>query len=424
MKACSFHQASAEVGSVEELLARYLAEDAGFDQRAVAPGCGRHARKQAALPFGIRIHRSYSSNNSGDSVVVGRFERVGDVRALHDALAVPDPLSAVLSWAEIFTQEGIEPGRDDPNGLEWIGRALLATAYHSEDALPGLRELVWKRGGTAVFAGASERGPIQLLVGLAARDVDRLDRLRDAVEPQADEIVRRGDALFATLGRDSSATRPPWPEQVRATKELAARLDAVASGELVSNERGDRLVHAAQRRLTESESAQLFVWFPEKVDAEAFVASLADDGETSRVTRAGHAVLVDCPRPRPRLGRHAQALRGRAVLLPGGEVRVRAMFSFRDRAPEPTRISAVERALDASGAHRSRYGLVSHYGTIEVATSTVDPHEAMVELTRASAVLGVEGFVIVEAAVPLTHALSRIESDLVHLRSAPRPPPA
>ncbi len=162
VQACSFQQKGVLARSATEILRAWRSRHSMLSSAAQQSGCARLEQPVAAgtpLPE-VAVWQGFSGNNSGDCILVAKFENVDDAQAYLETLLpgwTPSedtgyselPYSDV--WKALFTEErvarpveALEYG-EPPDDLVQIGRAVLATGYGIEDNFPELRALAWKR---------------------------------------------------------------------------------------------------------------------------------------------------------------------------------------------------------------------------------------------------------------------------------------
>ena len=87
LKACSFQSGGIPVASADEVLAAWHGRREVLSAPSPLQGCARAASPKAeTLSDGVRVWRGFSGNNSGDCVLVGRFETSEEASAYIEAL--------------------------------------------------------------------------------------------------------------------------------------------------------------------------------------------------------------------------------------------------------------------------------------------------------------------------------------------------
>jgi hypothetical protein len=352
----------------------------------------------------VRLYRAFASNNSGDTVLVARFRSAREPVSLAETLAELDPEGDRDGWRAFLREEGCAPEALDVD-LEAAaaGRALLATGYDAYDALPGVRELVTRRGALIVYTAVHLHEAPPLLVGLGGVGPD--DAVRDALfGAGAGEVVRHGDALFATLAGGMGGG---WAEALGGARSIAEGAGAPFAAELVAPHE-ERLVEAVRADVpAPSERGHLLVGFVRAEDAARFARRL--DGSASR---GGRSVLVDVARARPRLALRALEARGLPRWTPRGELEVIGHFFRADYRAAEVRPKAVLDALRRTGTEADAATVRSSYRSAIATLVTDTPHPVVRALGRAAELLRVELSVGLRPTKPLARALTRVRADL------------
>jgi MoaA/NifB/PqqE/SkfB family radical SAM enzyme len=108
VRSCSFHADRVDLGDVDAWLERYR----GTSELAPAPrrGCARPITTERPVSRGAFAYRSFASNNSGDTLLVARFESVDDASAF--ASSLPDA-GGEDTWDAFFREQGVSRGDRD-----------------------------------------------------------------------------------------------------------------------------------------------------------------------------------------------------------------------------------------------------------------------------------------------------------------------
>lgn len=420
LRACSFHHAGHPIRDAADVLAHHR-RSTELATAAARRGCARPLGQADPTTEGVRLYRSFSANNSGDSVLVGRFERVEDARALFDLLA-KERAAGLEAWVEMLRREArADAAMEPPLGLALLGRALLAVGYSSVDDLAELRELVWRRGGLAVYSGVHLHEPIDILLGLRPREQDALTPMAEALAEEGSEIQQRGDTLYALL-----PYARPWDEDISdALAPALARATALAdanraelAGELLPRREEATLASVLSRTgPEEAEEGHLFLTFKDEDRARAFAASL---GEV-RLTRAQSSLLIDPPKPPALLGAEAQRAGAKAVWIPRGALRISARFYLPFRLlhmilRRTVGVHEIELAAAASRIAAPPLRLKTEHGHVHATVETTAPHEGLRLIAAIAELTELSAQVEVEPAGALERALGRIAEDLTALR--------
>lgn len=467
VQACSFQGRSWPGATAEEILTAWRTQQGLLAEPSDRRGCAR------ALPLAetetlpaetsappVAIWQGFAGNNSGECVLVARFERVEDAEALMAQLApgfVPDR-DYSQAWKDLFVAEGLldaearTDNREDdpsPHALVAIGRTVIAASHAIEDAFPELRALAWKRGASVAPGGVHEHDPAALIVAVEAADAADREVLAAILtletEAHAIEAAIQRAAARATLGGlvPDEPSEPPgvvafahgdaviamvrvlggWPGKslVEARDWLAAevgsRVHAVA---LVFTDDPAAALFAARDRLDDrpAQTPRLWIGFGLRDGAEAEAEDFARTLPGARAIVAGRHVLVDPAPDRARLavlalrrGAHVHALDGTRVVAEG------AMRFDRD-AP---RYIAPHGALDppaAEGVLR-RFLPAGHIGAIAwtehawrpnhtVAIETDAPSDVLAALTRYARAIGATEELSLREVDPVAAACRRV----------------
>ena len=402
---CSFHGTARPFETVEELLRRYTTGDLGAATPAEALGCARPLTGADLQTEGVRCYQGFSSNNSGDTVLVARFETAREPRDLAERVATLEPEREPVGWRAFLTEEGCDPSSVDVDSQVVVaGRALLAGGYDAHDALPGLREVITRRGGLVVYTAVHLHDAAGLVVGLGgAAGSDALER----------ELWQRGAAEVREKGADLYALVPEaegWVEKVR---ELSGLHDGAFSAELLETDGDEDLLRGLKStpRQPTARSGHLQLWFPNSEVAARFERSFGED----RATRAGATVLVAAGERQARTLLSASRKNGVGSWLPEGALRLTAHLYHRDYRKPPFRSEQLQDALRHSTLRASRFTIEDVQRSVRAQVVTDDPHRPMRELERAANHLGAVLSVGLRPAQPLAHAVERIRRDLVVL---------
>lgn len=298
-KACSFQAQSVAFDGADGLLAFWRARR----ERSRAPfaGCARPFTSEAPAFEGVRVWQGWSSNNSGDCVLVGRFETpeasrafVERLRALQPATGAPysDALRAQL------TAIGVTPGEDEeaPEELVAVGSAaLLHTDMALDDAFPSLRALLWHEGGRAVFNGIHVHESLSLVSALRFTDDAAAKRAHAQLAIPHVRAERHGALVYAVHGWDGL---PALESPVLA-----------ASSELTHTPDQDELARALRAPPPPPGPAWLFARFRDADAARAAAFPAADV--------AGRYLVVPWTRRAPRDGFRLQRAGGLTIAVDG-----------------------------------------------------------------------------------------------------------
>lgn len=410
---CSFHAEAVPVSSAEDVLAALGREAVRFRSPAPRRGCGRDRVAVPERVEGIHVWNAFSSNNSGDCVLVGRFESEADARRLLESLAAGFAPSQPFSedWRRTLGARGIECASGDhaPDTLEVVGRTLLAhTGSAIDDDFPPLRRLVWASGGRSVYDGIHEHAPLVLLAGLGFTEASSLgDAEVELGIAELGAFLRKGLALYGTVSV-AGAAPDALSGTLRALEAVAERHGGVLAGELVVASDAPRLAELLAARPRADAGERLFLRCESGELADELARELGG-------VAAGRRVLMDRDHVSSRLGAYALRRAMTATVLPGGRIALEvALTRPRDKGPiEVGPLLAELRAElgpDGSATLEARWG--SAAGTVE----TEVPERVLPFLAAFATARGLTPWLEARPLRPLVDAMARVEEDLVVLR--------
>lgn len=339
LKACSFHDEGGSVADAEDVLRAWRARGGQLSAPAGRPGCGRPGLPRAALADGTRVWRAFSGNNSGDSVLVGRFTAVEDARRFVEDLRagfVPDA-GLPGPWLDLLDREDVEipEAQYAPRLLAAVGESVLALGYDAYDAFPSLRGLLWRRGGRAVLHGVHAHEAPRLAAGVAFPDAERL------AAGAADLAHALPEAGLELHGLDLLGVVPTEPARaLGALARVAAAHDAALAAELVVSDAPSQVPAP-----TEPDGPEwLWSWFPSAERAAEVAARL--EGAAHRVD---HYVILRADRIRARTGWLVHRFGGYATVVRGPLLGLSArLFCPWKRKPVPFDLARLRAELPAA----------------------------------------------------------------------------
>jgi MoaA/NifB/PqqE/SkfB family radical SAM enzyme len=378
VQSCSFQDHTLDADSAEDILRVWRASRARLASAASRLGCARmepgSGRRTAGARPAIAIWQAFSGNNSGECVMVAKFESGEDAQAYLSRL-VPgwtsdEPYSA--EWLQLFRDEGVATpdmapstggGYDDgsmmPRELFATAKTVIALAYHVGDAFPELRALAWKRGAH-VIDGIHVHDNLMLLAAIRAHDSADVRKLLREDIAKIGRSYQHGEIVLLVC---------PLPDQAPETlDQLCARVRSVAadrahSVEIVTVECDEAaMIPVLQRLGNELPLRPRLVFSSHGVDSQQRLETLerlvtSDEGIVS--ARVGGTLLVEGIARRKRLAvlgyRHGASVRARDA----AEQKLNAAFWFeqppseRGRKSEPVLIDP-ERLRAALTAHLPR----------------------------------------------------------------------
>ncbi len=413
LRPCSFHEDAASFADASEFLQQYQ-RARQTQEAAPRKGCPRLAGplpSASGLPFGLRSYQGFASNNSGDTVLVARFESEEAPAQLVEELGLDEDGEPCKAWQESLSGTGINPTDFGVAALA-IGKTLLATGYDADDGLPGLRQKVTESGGLVTTTAIHIHDAPQLVVATPSDEISRQARRGGGPESKrlwdagASDVDAHDGLVFGRFTKD-------WFE---AGRELQGKAFPFAA-ELVVDPPKERLVDTFKRPHADADPGYFQAWFPDHESAAAFVASF-DAGAWV----AGCTVLVKTPRHRPRLAKRAAKLGGIGQWLPAsplGFITNAYMPIYKPRKPSklPEFRQRMERALpDIPGTAvlrpRSKYNVVTSGTTTEPGVLMNALQQSLEGLERLQLRLAFS------PQRPLALAVRRLRNDLVPLRQS------
>lgn len=312
MQGCSFHDGGLPARNAQEILQGWQQRRARLAQPSLRHGC--MGRKRVATPHtqsqnSIRVWQAFSGNNSGECVMVARFDTVADADS-YLAQLLPDWKSEAdysTEWKQLFQAQAVAgPGLnygEMPRELLALGRSVIAIGYAAEDMFPELRALAWKQGAT-VMPGGIHCHEVSLLAVLRAASTQEAQNLVAAPPVALKDVMRiyrYGDILLLAIaldGRDDELA------------EIKQALEAYAVGrplaaEVVPSNVEEAEMLAVMKRLgvdiAEEPRLVLQFWSHTEGEAEAQAARFAQQVTEASVTVAGGTVLISGIARRKRL---------------------------------------------------------------------------------------------------------------------------
>ena len=218
MQGCSFHDGGLPARNAQEILAGWQHQRSRLAQPSLRHGCA--GRKRAGLPHGqrahselsipspsIRVWQAFSGNNSGECVMVAKFDTISDANSYLSQLlpAWKPEADYAPEWHQLFQVQAVAgPGLaygEMPRDLLAIGRSVLAMGYGLEDQFHELRALAWKQGAASMSGGIHSH-EVTLLAAVRTASADEARKL--AAVGWADEFQARpfvyGDTLLLVMG--------------------------------------------------------------------------------------------------------------------------------------------------------------------------------------------------------------------------------
>jgi MoaA/NifB/PqqE/SkfB family radical SAM enzyme len=426
LKACSFQQGGFPIQSADDVLRMWSRERATLLGPASLPGCARPSARAKALAPGVRVWQGFSGNNSGDCVLVGRFESVEDARKYVADLLPGYRPGAEFSgeWQAILEAEGIAWTGEDlsPESIACVGpTVLLHTDMAVADDFPALRSLLWKRGGRAVYSGVHEHDPIFIAMGMGFPDSASLEAAEITLGVEdVGSYERHGLDLYGlarTHGAPERRDRPTdgaLADRIAQLEEIARRHGAVLAAEIVPAPGEPDLVRALSTRAPDPGSEQLWASFyqPEQAAAAAAHAGLG------KTTVVGKHLLISMKEIPARTGFRVQQAGGTAELLPGGRTRLQVAF-WRGRSfPVDIEVDEVKDGLRPYLAPGDDLHLERGWSGVKGSIDTDDLHRTMTAAADFARGRKLEFWLSAEPRDRLALVLDRLRSDLAAARRA------
>lgn len=301
---CSFQDGGMPGRTADEVLAAFRLGRARMREPASRDGCARRLpladRPREPVPP-IAIWRAFAGNNSGECVLVARFESAEEagryVAELGPGLAANERFSD--EWKRLFVAEGvIDEARagltgdadwsESPDELVAIGRTVAALGYAADDAFAPLRALAWKRGARVVPGGVHLHERPVLLFAVEAKDPRALGSPHSTARTWI-----HGDVLLSLLPLGRT---PDTVQTLGDARSLVLRFagDRPFEAELLFDTPSDEAIVEVLKRLGAEirRASRLAVRFwggESEAAARRFAASI----EEARSTAAGSLALFD-----------------------------------------------------------------------------------------------------------------------------------
>jgi MoaA/NifB/PqqE/SkfB family radical SAM enzyme len=439
VQSCSFQNGSLPARSAEEILAIWRERQAQLERPSSRHGCARtlplarsrrreHGRDQVAL------WRAFSGNNSGECILVGKFESALEAeRCLAELQPGWTPNDQYSSeWQALFEREGLvltgeresgEPYGQSPSALVAIGKSVLALSYDAGDAFPELRALTWKRAGFVSAGGIHLHESPALLAAIRGRDsADAAKLVSGAALPAGCKSYLHGDVAFVLMPNATSEEGGDLPERVRLLKELAGPRPLGA--ELVLDEdfsEADFL--AAKQRLGAElpRVPRLLVAF-HGGDASALAARFAASLNEADAHAAAGCVLVDGLQRRKRVAVLALRQGASVSALDGRELEAQGYFWFLEpprqkgqKRPDPPTIDGEKLARHLSDSLAKPVQVEagpSFRGGVIARFTTDDPARALAAMVAAAKALGAQLNPWLSDVEPYRFLLQRLLADV------------
>ncbi|VWC67373.1 radical SAM protein [Burkholderia lata] len=429
MQGCSFHDGGLPATSAEEILHGWRNERARLGQPSARRGCARRgtdAYRTRSTPS-VSVWQAFSGNNSGECVMVAKFETIADADAYLAQLLPSWAPDAEYSseWKRLFKEEAVAgprlSGGGSPRELAAIGRSVIATGYEADDLFPELRALAWKKGAYVVPEGIHAHD-VYLLAAVRASSADDARNLASLTPRPAARTWLHGDVILVTLELQGDSVPGElveirqWLTTYAAGRPLAA--------ELVFDEMNETAVLSVMKRLGAEigrtpRLAVHFGWRDDSGQRAVRFAQMIGEGQTDV---AGTCVLVSGLERRKRLAVLAYRQGAHVSAIDGQEVRVSAYFVVPGTKPQKGRrtepgeidIGRVREALHQRLPSGTRIEVKPGYrrSMAFVNIVTADPGYAFAQLEQLATLLGATLSVGVHEVDPLAFAVRRVIADV------------
>lgn len=397
VRSCSFHGDPIPLGDVDGWLERYR------EPREYAPapreGCARPVSLARPEARGAFVYRSFASNNSGDTLLVARFEVAEDAAAFEAEIP---PVGDDGAWDAFLREQGVlsEASRGRaPEEVFRLGRTVMASGYDVDDALTEFRALLWRCGATTVYSAVHTHGNAHVLAAFR----DPKHALDGELAGYGLASSRRGPILLA------HAETSDWRELLGFLRDDFG--EQAWTAELIADVPQGSWTEAMKHLDDEPWTSEgyFYVRCDDWQQAEALARTL--DGE---VSFAGDTVLCSVRRFRTRLGRHMSSAGGSAWWIPRMPLRLRCWMYLGERHPK----IALEPLVEAAGP--SVAVTVRSYG-VDAVAETDDPHGSMAALRRLFEAVRaqrpeVRGGVWVGPTEPVLPGIRRVRHELAVVR--------
>jgi len=427
VQACSFQETSFPGATASEILSAWRTQRAALWQPSPRVGCARIHRdgvEPDTLPP-IAIWQSFSGNNSGECVMVARFQTIADAQAYLAELLPgwePDARHAdgfSDAWQALFAREqvaslALQPFRERPEALAQIGKNVLATGQGLDDNFPELRALAWKRGALVRPGGIHVHGDVTLFGAIGARDErDRDDVMRVAAGKGMEPLLH-GRCVFVRVPGE-------WEELAKVAEERPV------AAELFCEEwTKEDLVSGLQRLGDEPPSrSRLWIRFSALRDGAAEARRFADTLRDQKLVLGPSWVLVDPVLGRKRVAVLAHRRDSYVTALDGERINVRGTF-WRRKTPAQKGVKTTARAMPSVEDVRealvrrsllfrdvSARQLSQHNDTLSVEVATAEPGAVLNELHAVAQELDVLLAPNLGEVDPLHALLRRLRADVL-----------
>lgn len=386
LQACSFQDGGLPATSAAEILQAWRTAQARLRAPSLRRGCARQgprppaalrAASHAALPP-VAVWQGFSGNNSGECIMVAKFQTVQDAEAYLAQLLPhwqPDT-HCPPEWKKLFAEVGVAASDElmdaTPAELLSLGRTVIATSYAADDSLSALRALAWQQGAEVIPGGVHLHDGAALLAAVRARDTAEAQALASRPPHPAAETFVHGDVVLVAWAW-GAGDPPGRPESLAEARDVltAWSTHRPMAAEVLFDpaERAaftDVLKHLGAE-LPRTPRLVVQFWGPQRSEQ---AARYAQDVTEAEAIVAGGCVLVTGRVRWKRLVLQAYRLEGHVNLLDDHEVIIRAGWSV-----------AMDTREDATALQGQLQSGLPQGTAVSVSAPTGRPRSARVSLT-------------------------------------------
>jgi hypothetical protein len=351
--------------NAEDILAIWRERQAYLEHPSPRNGCARTlpvcraARGARDEVKRLALWRAFSGNNSGECVLVGKFESsAGAERYLAELQPgwKPDrPYSS--EWQALFENEGLVLAREpesgevygqSPSALVAIGKSVLALSYDAGDAFHELRALTWKRAGFVVPGGIHLHESPALLTAIRGNDsADAAKLVDDAALPSGSKSYLHGNVVFVVIPRATREAGGGLPQCVQLLKQRAGRRAIAAELVLAEDFSEAQFLSAKQRLGAELPQVPRLMVVFHGGQATAHAAHFAKSLNEADAQAAAACVLIEGLQRRKRVAVLALRQGAFVAALDGRELEAQGYFWFMETPRQKGEKKPAPRVIDS-----------------------------------------------------------------------------
>lgn len=431
MQGCSFHDGGLPARNAQEILDGWRLQRSRLAQPSLRHGC--MGRRRGAAPHqptesSVRVWQAFSGNNSGECVMVARFDTIDDANVYLAQLLPGWKPEADYSpeWKQLFQAQAVAgPGLahgEMPRDLVAIGRSVVAMSYGLDDMFPELRALAWKQGA-AVMSDGVHCHEVTLLAAVrtaSAEEARSLAAFEFAPEMQVKTFVY-GDRLLLSMGLLGSdgelADCKQMLEKLAAGRPMAAEI-------LADVLRPDAMLEVLKClgvSIDQKPRLLLHFWSAEPAKALQKAERFAQMVTEAEVTLAAGCVLVTGLARRKRLAVLAYRQGAQVAALDTAELQIHARISLPE-LPRQKGVRAVQPQIDIQALRyvlqQSLWGkgklevTESYRGAAQVLVTTMQPEWVLEQLKQTASSLGADARYWVSETQSLAMTVRRLMEQL------------